>query len=89
MIGNEPCLSEKIGVYTGVLEEVKNNCNRVNDLIDLELKETTERLKQSRSLQEKVNREIMMFVKEKLACFENPAFNRSASDSSGAGSSEW
>jgi len=48
-------------------------------LIDADIKGTTERLKSSRVLQEQVNREIMMFVKDKLAQFDKisiPGFDR-------------
>lgn len=67
MVGNEPCLSDKMSLYTGILSEIQENCDKLNELIDRDIKSTTERLKSSRVLQEQVNREIMMFVKEKLA----------------------
>lgn len=54
-------------MYTEILQQTKESCGRINDLIDEDIKMTTERLKSSRVLQEKVNREIMMFVKQKLA----------------------
>ena len=54
-----------------MLSEIQDNCDRINEQIDEDIKVTTERLKSSRVLQEQVNREIMMFVKEKLAQFDN------------------
>lgn len=54
-----------------MLTDIQDNCDRMNETIDNDIKVTTERLKSSRVLQEQVNREIMMFVKEKLAQFDN------------------
>ena len=54
-----------------MLSEIQDNCDRINETIDQDIKVTTERLKSSRILQEQVNREIMMFVKEKLSQFDN------------------
>lgn len=43
----------------------------MNALIDEDIRITTDRLKSSRSLQDQVNRDIMNFVKQKLAQFDN------------------
>ena len=51
-VGTEPCLSEKISVYKCQLEDIQESCNRVNMLIDEDIKSTTDRLKSSRSLQD-------------------------------------
>ena len=51
-VGSEPCLSEKISVYRTQLEDIQESCNRVNILIDEDIKTTTDRLKSSRSLQD-------------------------------------
>ena len=50
MVGNESCLSDKLSLYTGILGEIQENCDKINDLIDTDIKATTDRLKSSRVL---------------------------------------
>ena len=50
MVGNEPCLSDKLSHYTDILTEIQDNCDKINYLIDSDIKVTSERLKSSRSL---------------------------------------
>ena len=50
VVGNEPCLSDKMSLYSGMLSEIQDNCDRINGQIDEDIKVTTERLKSSRVL---------------------------------------
>ena len=45
LVGHEPCLGEKMSVYRTHLEEIQETCNKVNALIDGNIKSTTDRLK--------------------------------------------
>lgn len=71
MVGNEPCLSEKMSVYLGPLQEIQDRCNDLNSVVDEDIKQTSQRLKATRNLQEQVNRDIMDFVQQKLKQFDN------------------
>ena len=59
MVGNEPCLSEELSVYHSHLLDIQQSSERLNELIDNDIRSTTDRLKQTKSLQEQVNRDIM------------------------------
>jgi len=34
LVGNEPCLSEKLSVFTEMLQQTKTSCGQINNLID-------------------------------------------------------
>ena len=71
MVGNEPCLSQKQSVYTRHLSDIQDVCNQLNQTIDEDMQQTKERLRNTRSLQEQVQRDIMEFVQQKLKQFDN------------------
>ena len=44
-IGEEPCLDDKMSSYRVHLEDIQESCNKINSLIDDDIKSTNERLK--------------------------------------------
>ena len=71
LVGNEPCLTQEIGLYQKMLSDIQRNCDKINDAVEENVRDTKYRLKSSKSLQNQVNRDIMEFVQKQMKKFDN------------------